>query len=109
MEDNNNISGKFAHLRDVFLDAEKEYLEKLKSNPEIKELIENLNKNNARDLYDLASSNIYIIETGLVPAENLEKAEFEIVVLLAAIQDKVREKGERIRNPQKSKEEDFER
>ena len=91
MEDN-NINGNVSFLRDTFLNAEKEYLEELKKQPKYKDFIQYLNRYSSKDLYLESIKRISNIETGRVKEEDLEKVETEITLLLASIQDCVREK-----------------
>ena len=88
----NNINGNIAFLRDTFLDAEKEYLEELMKQPKYKEFIESLNRYGSKELSLNAIKRISDIETGRVKQEDLERVETEITLLLASIQDCVREK-----------------
>ena len=88
----NNINGKIAFLRDTFLKAEKDYLEELIKEPKYKNFIEDLNKYNSKELSLKAVKRISAIESGKVKEEDLEKVETEITLLLASIQDCVREK-----------------
>ena len=81
----NNINGKIAFLRDTFLKAEKDYLEELIKEPKYKNFIENLNKYNSKELSLEAVKR-------KVKEEDLEKVETEITLLLASIQECVREK-----------------
>ena len=91
MEDN-NINGNIAFLRDTFLNAEKEYLKELMKDEKYKTFVKKLNKYRAKELSLEAIKRISDIETGKVKDENLERVETEITLLLAAIQDCVREK-----------------
>ncbi len=88
----NNINGKINFLRDTFLKAEKDYLEELIKEPKYKNFIEDLNKYNSKELSLEAVKRISAIESGKVKEEDLEKVETEITLLLASIQDCVREK-----------------
>lgn len=88
----NNINGKIAFLRDTFLKAEKDYLEELIKKPKYKNFIEDLNKYNSKELSLEAVKRISAIESGKVKEEDLEKVETEITLLLASIQDCIREK-----------------
>lgn len=101
----NNVNGKIAFLRDTFLDAEKEYLEELIKQPEYRDFIEHLNRHNSESLCLEAVKRITDIETGKVKEEDLESVETEITLLLASIQDLVRERIER----ERTIEDDFER
>ncbi len=102
----NNINGNIAFLRDTFLDAEKEYLKELMKKPEYKALVENLNKYDSKELSLEAVKRISNIETGRVKEEDLERVETEITLLLASIQDCVREK---VKERMKESEEELER
>ena len=102
----NNINGNIAFLRDTFLDAEKEYLKELMKKPEYKALVENLNKYDPKELSLEAVKRISNIETGRVKEEDLERVETEITLLLASIQDCVREK---VKERMKKSEEELER
>ena len=102
----NNINGNIAFLRDTFLDAEKEYLKELMKKPEYKALVENLNKYDSKELSLEAVKRISNIETGRVKEEDLERVETEITLLLASIQDCVREK---VKERMKKSEEELER
>ena len=88
----NNISGNIAFLRDTFLDSEKQYLEELMKQPKYKAFIEKLNKYGSKELSLEAIRRISDIETGNVNSDDLERVETEITLLLASIQDCVREK-----------------
>ena len=102
----NNINGNIAFLRDTFLNAEKEYLKELMKKPEYKALVENLNKYDSKELSLEAVKRISNIETGRVKEEDLERVETEITLLLASIQDCVREK---VKERMKKSEEELER
>ena len=97
MEDN-NINGKIAFLRDKFLEAEKEYLDELMEQPKWKNYVEALNKLDARQLALHALKRMECIENGQVKDNDLESVETEITLILAAIQDFVRERGPRERD-----------
>lgn len=105
--DGNNMSGNIAHLRDTFLDAEKEYLDKLKQNPEIREMIKQLNKRGGTQLARMAVQRIDSIENGLVEPQNLDEVESEIAIILAAIEDIQRERV--LEKTTHRKDDDFER
>ena len=101
----NNINGKIAFLRDTFLKAEKDYLEELIKKPKYKNFIEDLNKYNSKELSLEAVKRISAIESGKVKEEDLEKVETEITLLLASIQDCIREK---VKEKIKEKDEELE-
>ena len=88
----NNMNGDIAFFRDTFLTAEKEYLEELKKQPECKKFIKDMNRYDSKKLSLEAVRRVSDIETGRVKEEDLESVEAEITLLLAAIQDCVREK-----------------
>ena len=102
----NNMNGNIAFLRDTFLDAEKEYLEELMKQPKYKEFVENLNGYGSKELSLKSIKRISNIETGKVKEEDLERVETEITLLLASIQDCVREK---VKERVQEYEEDLER
>lgn len=115
MEDN-NIDGKIANLRDTFLEAEREYFNELMKKGKWKRYVEALNKLDARKLAEYAINRIDCIENGKVKEKDLESVETEITLILAAIQDCARERGERVRTDnagriksQESSEEEYER
>ena len=65
--------------------------------PKYKVFIENLNKYNSEGLFSEAIRRIKSIETGKVKEEDLERVETEITMLFASIQDRARERGERVK------------
>lgn len=88
----NNISKDIAWLKDTFLNAEKEYLEELIKQPKYKKFIKDLNKYDSKQLSLVAIKKINDIENGKIKNNDLERVETEITLLLASIQDCVREK-----------------
>lgn len=90
--EDNNINGVIAEKRDIFLAAEKEYLEELKKVPANRELIKDFNRRSATDLSREAEKRINSIENGEIKQAELERVEWEIVLLYASIQDKIRER-----------------
>ena len=88
----NNINGKIAFFRDTFLNAEKQYLGELVKQPKYQKFVKDLNKHSSKELLLEAIKRVSDIETVRVKEENLERVETEITLLLAAIQDCVREK-----------------
>lgn len=101
--EDNNVNGEIARKRDIFLEAEKDYLEELKKNPKNLRFIMEFNKYSAADLSKEAEGRINRIENGEVSVENLERVEAEITLIYAAIQYKIREK---VREKEKDAEED---
>ncbi len=78
---------KIYHLRDTFLESERDYVKALLEKPEIVDLIIRLSDFSHLALYVAAHGFIEDIEYGKVKEENLERAEECITILLAAIQD----------------------
>ena len=102
----NNINGNIDFLRDTFLDEEKEYLKELMKDEKYKTCVEELNKYGSKELSLEAIKRISDIETGRVKEADLERVETEITLLLASIQDWVREK---VKERVKETDEDLER
>lgn len=90
--EDNNVNGEISRKRDIFLKAEKEYLDELKKDTKNMELIKHLNKFSASDLSKEADRRINCIENGEVKPENLERVEIEITLIYVAIQDKIRQR-----------------
>lgn len=86
-----NVDKDVSYLRDVYLDAEKEYITELLKDEEIRNLIYkvNIDFENPEELFSVAQDLVYKVEMGLVPDDEMETTEQIITVLLAAIQDKV--------------------
>ena len=91
MEDN-NMSAEASYLRDTFLTAEREYVLFLLKDKQIKKLINELNLYDGGKLFRTAQKLVNDVETGLIPEENMELVEKQLIVLLAAIKDVAREK-----------------
>ena len=88
-----NINGEISHLRDTFLEAEKDYLVTLLGKNGVQKLISSLNQMyEPHVLYNKAQSLMDKFEFGEIQEDELEKTEIMIISLLAAIQDKVLEK-----------------
>ena len=85
-----NINGEAAHLRDVFLKAEKEYVKYLLQFDDVKEMIIGLNLSyDPSYLFQIAQNLIDRVEAGEFSDEEMESVERKLTVLLAAIHDKV--------------------
>lgn len=84
-----NVSGDIAHLRDTFLTAEREYVTELLKSEDMRDLITEINQNSPEVLFDMAQSIVDKVEMGQIPEEEMKRAEQQLTVLLAAIQDKV--------------------
>ena len=85
-----NINGNVAHLRDTFLEAEREYVVELLKNDEVIEVIRRLNGNYSRDVLVATAKDLMDrVEAGEFDDKEMLKVEYQITVLLAAIQDKV--------------------
>ena len=102
---NGNINGEIARKRDIFLNAEKDYLDELKKDPRMENFIKKLKCLNPRDLSKIADELIEKVEFGKVEATDLEKVEAEITLVYATIVDAIRERPEK----EKSKNEEHER
>lgn len=90
---NNNISNEPAHLRDVFLDSEKEYILYLLQCEELKDFIIDINRcHNADELLYIAQDLVDKVENNLIPYEKMDQVEKKLVILLSAVRDKVLEK-----------------
>lgn len=86
MKDNNK-NYEISRKRDIFLEAEKDYLEELLQNPKMKKFVKELSKYRASDLMKLAEKRMEAIERGEIAAEDLERVEAEITLLMASIKD----------------------
>ncbi len=86
MEDN-NMSAEASYLRDTFLTAEKEYVLFLLKDKKIRNLIGELNKYDGKELFRTAQKLVNDVEMGLIPEEQMETVEKQLIVLLAAIRD----------------------
>lgn len=88
--EHNNISGVSAHLRDAFLESEKEYVLSLLQDESLKDIIIDINRcHNAEDLLLIAQEFVDKVENNLIPYEEMETIEKKLTILLAAIKDKV--------------------
>lgn len=99
----NNTSAEYAHLRDTFFgidshhghanlnakgNGELDYLrELLEKYPKARKLHDKFLKMDPRVLYEEAMKLITLIESGQVPAEELETVEAQIALLLAGLED----------------------
>lgn len=85
-----NINSNAAHLRDVYLEAEKNYVEYLMQFDHIKELVASINREyNSNYLFEIAQKLIDRVEAGEFSDEEMKEVEGELIVLLAAIHDKI--------------------
>lgn len=87
--EDNNISGRIAHLRDTFLAAEREYVMELLNDNEIREKIIKYNMLRGDQLCLVAQDLVDRVENNLIPYEEMEKTEKILTILLSAIHDKV--------------------
>lgn len=86
----NNINGYAAHLRDTFLKAEREYVMALLEIDEVVDVIRQLNSDySGESLFSAAKNLIDRVDNGEFDEEEMVKVEYQITVLLAAIQDKI--------------------
>lgn len=84
----NNTSGKYAFVRDAFLESEKEYLEELKKDMSFEYAVEYLQKNfSVHELYKIGIAKMQQIETGEINEDSLEKVERDILICFSAIVD----------------------
>ena len=86
MEDN-NMSAEASYLRDTFLTAEREYVLFLLKDKKIRNLIEELNMYDGKELFKVAQKLVDDVEMGIIPEEQMEIIEKQLIVLLAAIRD----------------------
>lgn len=101
----NNMNSKISFLRDTFLDAQKDYLEELMKDPKNQIMVAELKRVDSEQLYIAAIKRIMDIETGKVEEKNLERVETEITLILASIEDYVRERvRERFQETEETKE-----
>lgn len=84
-----NVSGDIAHLRDTFLEAEREYVSELLKSEDMRELIATINQNPPEVLFEMAQSLVEKVEMGQIPDDQMVITEQQLTVLLSAIQDKV--------------------
>lgn len=84
-----NVDGNIAHLRDTYLSSEREYVAELLKSDSVRELIHEINAETPEELFAIAQDLVNKIEMGLIPDEQMVKAEQKLTVILAAIQDKV--------------------
>ena len=83
----NNMSAEASHLRDTFLNAEREYVLFLLKDKQVKKLINELNLYDGKKLFRTAQKLVNDVEMGLIPEEEMELVEKQLIVLLAAIKD----------------------
>lgn len=75
-------------LRDTFIDAETDYLNKLLENDEINKLISDLGeKFSDEELYNMANDLVQQVDLGQIKDEDMELIEIKILILLVAIRD----------------------
>ena len=85
----NNIAGRIAHLRDTFISAEKEYVLELLKEETVRQMINDVNWYKSEEIFAAAQDLVEKVENNLIPYEQMEKVEIKLVILLAAIKDKV--------------------
>ena len=84
----NNINSNISYVRDVFLEAESDYLKKILQDYNAREYIKSLNKFSSDALIDAAIKLMNNIDSGVYSKDELEKIEKDIILYLAAIIDK---------------------
>ena len=90
----NNTTGKFAELRDSYLEAEKNYVMSLLQLTNIKELISNYNIQNSEDILRLIEQIIFKLENNLISEDERQENELLLIILLCSIKDKVLKRTE---------------
>lgn len=88
-----NTNEEAALLRDIYLEAEREYISELIKQAGMRQLIEEVNQMPSETLFNVAQKIINNVENGQIPDEQMERVEKQLTVLLAAIHDKVLIKG----------------
>ena len=89
-----NMLEEFAHLRDTFLIAEKDYILKLMKIPEWCRIVREVNETTDCDmLFEQAKKLVDGVENGMFTDEEMPSVETRLTILLAAIQDRVLEKA----------------
>ena len=83
-----NVDGNISHLRDTFLEAEREYVLELLKSEGVRSLITEINEFTPEKLFAISKKLVDDIELGLVPDDQMELMEQRLTVMLAAIQDK---------------------
>lgn len=84
-----NFSDEAAHLRDTYLGAEREYVAELLKDEGMQELIGQVNQMPSDVLFESAKKMVDAVEMGTVPEEQMGLVEKRLIVMLAAIQDRV--------------------
>ena len=96
----NNISGKIANDRDIWLRQEETLLKELMKKIENQIKVEEYNRGyRAEDLYNDAISLIEEIESGELDDETIKKKVEEITLLFNAIKDYIKDAKERSKDP----------
>lgn len=87
---NDNVNGEASHLRDVYLEAQRDYVKYLMQFEDIRQLVAQINASYDPDyLFEVAQNLVERVDAGEFDDEEMEKVEGELIVLLSAIQDKV--------------------
>ena len=84
-----NMNNSVSHLRDTYLMAEKEYIKELIKDDRVIELIRDFNQLGSDVLFQLAQDLVTKVENNEFSYEEMELVEKKLIVLLAAIKDKV--------------------
>ncbi len=84
----NNLNDEYSHLRDTFFAAERDYVRALLQIEGVKELILEYSNYSNDALFQEAQRIVNDVDNGLIPQEQMERAEQALTILLAAIQDK---------------------
>ena len=91
-----NIDGELSHLRDTYINAEKENVKELLQQDNVRDLIQELNIYTPDCLGECAKEIVNKVEMGLIPYEKMEATETCLFTILAAIQDKILTNDENI-------------
>lgn len=84
-----NYSDEAARLRDTYLGAEREYVTELLKDESMQELIGQVNQMPSDILFESAKKMVDAVELGTVPEDQMGIVEKRLIVMLAAIQDRV--------------------
>lgn len=83
-----NVSQDAELLRDTFLSAERDYVRYLLQDEGMRRLIVEANQYGSEALFGAAQKIVDSVDAGQVPDDQMDRAEQQLTVLLAAIQDK---------------------
>lgn len=84
-----NVNPDASHLRDTYLQAEREYIAQLLQHEGMRQLVEEINQMPSETLFAAAQKLVDDVEMGLIPEEQMERTEQQLTIMLTAIKDKV--------------------